>query len=548
MSKKRRLTGLIAAMLCAMLALGACSGGGNNNKSENKSGEKTTAAASDSASSSNPFADKLTLKVFNAGSWAGGTPFPPREKDMQRQLLENAVNIDLQMTVPQAGEDISKLNTLLASGDIPDLIFFNDRVQAVNYYQEGLIAELDAILPGFPKLQQHFSETQWDAMKFKGKTIGTPGLELVSGINGWWIRNDWLQKLGLPMPTNTEELFKVMRAFTYDDPDGNGVKDTYGFIAGVPKDGNISNPAVQQLGLNGVMWMFGVNPHKFDIEGDKLINHDTDPRMKDAVAYINRMVSEQVIDPDWVTISEAGAKEEKIEKGKVGVVYNDWRMMDEPERMFEVAGETIDWVSIPPVKGPDGKQILGELAFQNNLWAVSTKAAGDPEKLNRIMAFLEYWYTDEEAYPYFSYGDKDVFWQEGSDGTVVRLTPAQEVADSYTYNIHYRMPRRADDPVYYNFKNPELTGAAHRTNIKYSIAPKPSVLLVPGEDDTLYQDRMKYINETLLRFIYGREPIQNWDAYLDTLRTTYRLEAFEADVAKQFKEQGLMPEQNHPNG
>lgn len=547
MSQKKRATGLITALLCLMLALGACSGGGGKGNSEatatpgaSTAGE-TSQPSKSAAAPDNPYADKLTLKVFNAGSWAGGTPFPPREKDVQRQMMEAAVNIDLQMTVPQAGEDISKLNTLLAAGDIPDLIFFNDRVQAVNYYQEGLIAELDDALADFPKLKQHFSESQWEAMKFKGKTIGTPGLELVSGINGWWVRNDWLQKLGLSVPTTTEELFEVMRAFTFDDPDGNGVKDTYGFIAGVPKDGNISNPAVQQLGLNGVMWLFGVNPHKFDIEGDRIVNHNTDPRMKEAVAFVNRMVTEQVIDPDWVTISEAGAKEERIEKGNIGVVYNDWRMMDEPERMFEVAGEVIDWVSIPPVQGPDGNRILGELAFQNNLWAVSAKAAGDPEKLKRILAFLEYWYTDEEAYPYFSYGDKDVFWQYGANNEIVRLTVEQEVADAYKYNIHYRMPRRADDPLYFNFKKLELTSAAHRTNIEHSIPPKPSVLLVPGTDDTLYQDRMKYINEMLLRFIYGREPIDNWDAYIRTLEDTYQLKAFEANAVEQFKEQGLMP-------
>ncbi|MFD1906670.1 hypothetical protein ACFSQ7_25770 [Paenibacillus rhizoplanae] len=38
-------------------------------------------------------------------------------------MLEKAVNIDLEMMIPQSGQATTKLNTLIAGGDIPDLIF-----------------------------------------------------------------------------------------------------------------------------------------------------------------------------------------------------------------------------------------------------------------------------------------------------------------------------------------------------------------------------------------------------------------------------------------
>ncbi|RXZ79874.1 extracellular solute-binding protein [Paenibacillaceae bacterium] len=543
MMPQKRLRSLISLALCAiLLVLSACSNGGNT-QGGNTSGKNAPVSNNNGAApgaGADPFADKMTLNVYNAGSWAGGVPFAPREEDVHRQLLENAVNIDLQMTVPQAGEDITKLNTLLASGDIPDLIFFNDRSQAIQYYNDGMVAPLDDYLNDYPRLMDHFTEDQWAALKYQGSTIGTPGLELVSGIAGWWIRNDWLQNLNLSVPTTTDELFEVMKAFTFDDPDQNGKNDTYGFVGGVPKDGDISNTLVQGLGLNAIMWLFGVNPHKVDVENGQLVNHNTDPRMKEAVSYINRMVTEKVIDPDWVTISDAAQRGEKIEKGKVGIVVNDWRMMDDPTKLYEVSGEKPDWISIPPVKGPSGEQILGELAFQNNLWAVSTLAAKDPEKVKRILAMLEFWYTDEESYPTFSYGDKDIFWEYNDKNEVVRLSPEKEVVDAMKHTIHYKLPRRADDAAYYNFKQPELTGGVHQTNIQHSISPKPSVFLVPEESDSLYQDRKKYVNEMLLRFIYGREPIENWDTYVQTLEKTYQLKSYEDNVLKQLTEQGLV--------
>lgn len=539
MKHQNKGKGLVLAGLSAILLLGACS---NNEKNEGSASSGATASSSASSSQAageqNPYAEKMTIQMFNAGTWSTD-PLPPREEDAQRKKLEESVNIDLQMTIPQAGEADAKLNTLLSSGDIPDLIFFNDRAKAVQFYEDGLLADIGDYLDAYPDLKARFTDDQWAALQYKGKTIGTPGLELVSGINGWWIRNDWLKNLGLSMPTNTEELLQVMKAFTYDDPDQNGKDDTYGYLAGVPKDGNIASSTVQ-LGLNNLMWLFGVNPHKIEIANGAIVDHNTDPRMKEALTYINRLVTEKVIDPDWVTISDAVARDEKIQKGKIGIVVSDWRLMDNPEKIIEVSGEEPDWVSIPPVKGPEGQQILGELAFQSNLWAVSAKAAKDPEKVKRILALLQVWYADKEAYPLFAYGTQGVFWDYNDKHEVVRKTVDADTTKKYGWNTHYKLTRGAADPVYYNFKKPEITAAAQQTNIDYSIPALPSAYLVPDESDTLSQDRMKYVNETLLRFIYGREPISNWDKYIQTLETTYKLKDYEANATKQLQELGLL--------
>ncbi len=543
MKQRKTIQSTILIALCLIWLLSACSSTSTNSNGNNKQAPEATGNTGSNTTpevDSNPFAEKMTLNVYNAGSWARGTPLPPREEDSQRKMLEEAVNIDLQMTIPQAGEDISRLNMLLASGDIPDLIFFNDRAQAVQYYQDGIIADIDSYMDQFPALINRFTEDQWNALQFQDKTIGVPGLELVSGITGWWIRGSWLENLDLEVPTNIEQLFDVMKAFTYDDPDQNGQNDTYGFVGGIAQDGTISNSPVQGLGLSNIMWLFGVNPHKIEIENGAVVNHNTDPRMKEAVAFINRMVTEKVIDPDWVTISENPQKSDKLNRGKVGIALEDWRMMDNNTKFLEVSGQEPDWIAFPPVKGPDGGQILTELAFQNNLWAVSANAAKDPEKVERILAFLEYWYADEEAYPYFSYGEKGVFWDYDDNKKLIRLSPTDEEKAKYLFNNHYKLARGAADATYYNFKKPEITTVVHQSNIDHSIAPLPSVYLVPDESDSAFQDRMKFVNESLLRFIVGRDSLDKWDTYIQTLENTYNLKSYEENVLEQFKEQGIL--------
>ena len=52
------------------------------------------------------------------------------------------------------------------------------------------------------------------------------GKESIHSVNDFpWINVEWLNKLGLKMPTTTEELKQVLIAFKTKDPNGNGKAD-----------------------------------------------------------------------------------------------------------------------------------------------------------------------------------------------------------------------------------------------------------------------------------------------------------------------------------
>lgn len=527
-ANKKWLTGL-AAILSVSAVLSACSGGGTSDKGAAPSGTGGGEAN----------AKPIKITMFQAGSFTQTAPVVPREEDPLRQMLEKAANIDLQMTVPQPGQENNLLNTQIASGDLPDLIFFKEKTAAVQYYDQGILADLDEVIKKYPGLYGYFKPNAWNALKYKGKQIGVPGYELVQGINGWWIRNDWLKKLNLKVPTTSDELLEVMKAFTFKDPDGNGKDDTYGFVTGVLKDGSFVNQSAV-LGIETIMWMFGVNPNAVDVKDNKLVVYNTDPRMKDAVTFLNKMVTEKVIDPDWVSIADNNALLQKFYKGKTGIMVRDWRSMEPgtQDKMKEVGGEVPEWIAMAPPKGPSGEQVLGLENLQNNMWAISKKAAADPEKLKRIFDMLQYWYTDKEAYPTFSYGIKGIHW-DMKDGKVVRLVTPKEVGDKYLWTAHYKLPRKADDANYFNFQNPK-TAEFQQLYLKYVKTNTANGYVVPDTNDSLYMDREKYVNETLLKFITGKEPIANWDNYVKTLETKFNLKGYVDGVTKQLKDQGIL--------
>ncbi|WP_261807617.1 hypothetical protein [Paenibacillus sp. N3.4] len=206
--------------------------------------------------------------------------------------------------------------------------------------------------------------------------------------------------------------------------------------------------------------------------------------------------------------------------------------------MKEIGGEVPEWIVIPPMKGPYGDQILERKSFQVNSWAISKKA--DKDKIIRILSMLEYLFTDKEAYPYFAYGLKGIHW-DLVDGKVKNKTPelSKDMREKYQWVEHYKMARRGDDAEYFSFQNPK-TAEAFNDNQKYVAPTLPGNLLTTDPSDTLAADRQRFINESLVKFMTGKDPLSNWDNFLKTLDTKFDMQKYKDTAVKQFKEAGLI--------
>ena len=64
-----------------------------------------------------------------------------------------------------------------------------------------------------------------------GEIMAIPAPNLTAGgVKEMWIRQDWLDALGLEAPRTWDELAQVANAFVTEDPDGNGEDDTIGIL------------------------------------------------------------------------------------------------------------------------------------------------------------------------------------------------------------------------------------------------------------------------------------------------------------------------------
>ncbi|MFR6331699.1 MAG: extracellular solute-binding protein [Eisenbergiella sp.] len=79
------------------------------------------------------------------------------------------------------------------------------------------------------EIYDKYPQTFYPVIK-DGKTYGIACTPFLTEGQVMIIRQDWLDKLGLKAPTTLDEFEEVIRAFTEQDPDGNGKKDTYGLL------------------------------------------------------------------------------------------------------------------------------------------------------------------------------------------------------------------------------------------------------------------------------------------------------------------------------
>lgn len=186
------------------------------------------------------------------------------------------------------------VNLRIASGDMPDV--FGAGTYFTRGIQEGLWTDMTEVVANMEYLDnQYLIEELMGYVTVDGTVWAIPtDSGEATNPRGVVIRKDWLDNLGLEMPTTMDELLEVMRAFTYDDPDGNGEDDTYG--TGFSRDFGFADWAFHPHGLYGFEFESGIQAMT-RVDGE-LVPDIVNPRMKEALAYIRGAWEEGLIDPD----------------------------------------------------------------------------------------------------------------------------------------------------------------------------------------------------------------------------------------------------------
>ncbi|WP_258881550.1 extracellular solute-binding protein [Paenibacillus sp. sptzw28] len=424
---------------------------------------------------------------------------PPAADSPITKEFEKRTNTKLDITWSSDNGFNDKLNVLLASGDLPDLIKLPDTTSIPQFrtmVKQGAFWDLTPFISDYKNLMET-PQPIWDKTKIDGKNYVVPIVRPLEGGGTFAIRRDWLDKLGLQMPTTMDELYEVMKAFKEKQPDGQ--KDTYGYTMRV--NGLIDNAFT---GSNG----------KWKLVDGKLIDVTLEPTSRDAILYKKKLYDEGLIPPDFsvmkddqywdlATSGRAGLTGETIE-ALWRWTYDQWKR--DPKVTWE------PMVSIDAGQGQFNGQNSGFIGVA----AIPKKV---PEaKVKKILALLDYG-ASEEGSTLSQYGIEGVHYKK-EDGFFV--TNEQSVKDSVGTGSFGKLFMKYD-PYMYAFA-PGMPKEVFERNKKIIDAksklstPNPAVGLVSETDQKVGADYNKKIGDLKTQIIMGKASIDEWDKLVTELK------------------------------
>ena len=412
---------LIAALLCGtMLAL--CAAGCGGGRTQIGASAEVSGTVDENGKWVPDLTETIEIELMEKG-WVN-TPTGGNESDPYWSWLKKEFNVDLKLS--NTSEFETSIIVRFASNTPPDLIAFADANTMRSLYAQGvLMQDWNPYLDKMPTVDANIGELARRVFTQDGKLIVLPGKE-TANTYGFRIRKDWLDKLGLDMPTDPESLLEVARAFTFRDPDGDGKNNTFGFSSAGAGTG-LGEIANLQL-----MW----GPMNFYIKDNKVCHAVTDGNMEKFLTYLRTIHQEGIIDPDWY-IQGWEQRKGQMYKGSYGILWYTGALITEIEYNTGNTGKTAEqWVTMPMPKASEagGKLEKGDMC--SNIISVSAKAAADSDKLARIIYLMENVAYPNEGFYKLRYGDgfdytlKDVVG-EGVPSGYKCLSGEDETKDHY---------------------------------------------------------------------------------------------------------------------
>lgn len=244
--------------------------------------------------------------------------------------LEEKLNVDLNFQIVSSGEYSTKLKVLTASNSLPDMFLFGAS-DIKDYLEAGMILPLGELV------DKYGSEILADKAAYLKYFTVDDELWGIPRASYFYppvltIRTDWLKNVGKEMPTNIEEFCDVMEAFTKDDPDGNGIDDTYGMGM------LLSNPDTFAFIFNA----YGVSFSYGNYVDGQVVPYLLSDKFPEIIEVFRNLYSNGYMNTDFASIPPMECYE-KLWNGQYGsfcfganAVTNNWvvRYVEDPKPTF----------------------------------------------------------------------------------------------------------------------------------------------------------------------------------------------------------------------
>lgn len=317
------------------------------------------------------------------------------ENNYLTQYLEKLHNIDIQFyMLPENPQDIrTKVALMVSSGDLPDIIITDDLSgEAIyDYGSKGAFIQMDKYLAGASTAPYFFKIPEEDRKLYLQHITSADGhiYQLARFEPETWnltayrqyINKDWLDKLGLKIPSTTEELRQALLAIKNGDPNGNGRRDEIGITGWLR--GPYGTNSIQAL-INSFVFYTGTG-FTLDSTGQKVIAPYTDPNFRKALQYLNTLYKDGTLSPSLFTNDEQQWRAELNNNPPIVAFTTAGSLSNWPQASLDKNANFSQMRMIPPLKGPDGIAYSPQGAFAPSSTTFITSKCKNPDLAFKVM-------------------------------------------------------------------------------------------------------------------------------------------------------------------
>ena len=328
--------------------------------------------------------------------------------------IEEDTGIRLRVIQAAPGDEEAKLNAMISSKELPDLFKVN-LGDAEQFIEEGMLLPLEDLLKDYgPDILKEVGDLlpQAPANNIDGSTY-----MILSGAKPYStnlaLRVDWLNNLGLEMPTDLDSLYDVLHAFTYDDPDQNGKNDTVGIVMTMSQINQWEN----------IFGAFGIAYNQnYLLEDGTVTTYMKAPGYLGAIEYLRKLYQAGVMDTEFATMPAMTAHE-RLWTGRCGAygfqsvgITNNWYPGRYTEKMPEDPAEIFGFANIT---GPDGQ---GGSVKQTPSLTGGVVVASTTKNPQAVITLLNYLYTPQgDELTYLGVEGLMYEWTDKENGKYQRL-------------------------------------------------------------------------------------------------------------------------------
>jgi Bacterial surface proteins containing Ig-like domains len=342
------------------------------------------------------------------------------------KFMENKFGITFKfVALPKSSDEAAqKLMLMLSTRNMPDVISAEPKLVISDVYS---LAKSGVFINLKPYIEKYGVETKkmWESSSNIKMLMTYPDGNYYSlpyfsetyhanVLQRMYIYQPWLDKLNLKMPTTTDELYNVLKAFKERDPNGNGKADE------VPL---VGNNATTKTGrpysflMNAFIYYSVLKEDLYVDNNGKVIIPFAKDEWKNGLKYMNKLYAEGLMSPNTFTQDENGMK---------GMVMSDTPIVGSFTNRF--SHTVTEWGTsskgnlyksfsvVPPLKGPNGFQVAvwrpyaGTRAFQ---YLISSTCKY-PDLAFKVGDFL----LSEEGTLWSMMGPEGVGWKKADPGEV----------------------------------------------------------------------------------------------------------------------------------